>query len=361
VIFGPLCLALLQGVSGTLPDVPASGPSLAGVIAVILPNAPNPSMLEALHRLRGEADSVGLELRLVEGLPESDPRAQLDRVARSLAPAAVVALVGETDGAPPPPSALATPEAPATPKPGPAIASIDVWFLDRTTGGMSVGHLTVDQEAGARADLLLAVRVVDFIRARMFDSLVRAQAEAKARRVPPVTHELAGRRFVAAGIGGTGSFSGFDAAFLPMLELGHAVTSWLRLTASAAGFGSTPRQETPAGRASMDQKLLKLGAMFLARPRWRLQGFAAAAATAYFLSVHGVGFGGNVGYHPSSWSPGAEASAGLCLVLSRHIALQLGGGALLLLREPKVYLADTQVARTGRPAWLAHALLGAVF
>jgi hypothetical protein len=74
-----------------------------------------------------------------------------------------------------------------------------------------------------------------------------------------------------------------------------------------------------------------------------------------------MGYPGNVGYDPSGWSPGLHASAGLGVVLSPRLVLQLASGGMLLLREPKIYIADREVARTGRPAWLASALLGVTF
>jgi hypothetical protein len=343
VISGPLILALLHGVAG--PSLAAPAPST--VIAVILPAAPNASMLEALYRLRGEADSVGLELRLVGAAADVEPQAQLDSVARGLAPAAVVALVGKSG-----------------PAVGATISSIDVWCLDRATGKTQVGHLTAEEGAGDRADLLLAVRVVDFIRARMFDSLVRNLAEARAKQPKQrqaVTHELVGRWRVAAGIGSTGSFSGFAPAWLPALEFSFAVRRWLHLTLGAEGLGSRPSRGTGTGSATMDQKLVKVSAVFVARTWWRLYPYVEAGAAAYFLSVHGEGYNGNVGYEPSSWSPGLLGSAGIGAILFRHLVLQLGGGAMLLWREPEIFITDTEVARTGRPAWLGSAMLGVTF
>ncbi len=356
-----LFLALLHGAAGALPGgTPPDATST--VIAVVLPAAPDASMLEALSRLRGEADSVGFELRLVPAEPGIEPRAELDRVARELAPAAVVALVGKPGAEAPGPErdrlATSDPSAPAPATPA-SVRSVDVWFLDRGTGGMSLGQLTIEEEAGTRGDLALAVRVVDFIRARMFDSLVRAQAAARADRPAPVRHALAGRYVLAAGLDGTGSFAGFDAAWLPTLELGYAARSWLRLTVAIAGLGTEPSRRTKAGSATMDQRLCKLGMALLGRPRWRLQPLVEVSAIAYFLSVRGEGYSGYVGYRPSSWSPGAQAQTGLALLLGRHVFLQLAGGALLLFREPTVHVADVEVARTGRPAWLATLLLGA--
>ena len=92
MISGPLILALVQGAAG--PSLHSSAPQPSTINAVILPSAPNASMLEALYRLRGEADSVGFELRLVEAVANDEPRAQLDSVARGLAPAAVSQQVG---------------------------------------------------------------------------------------------------------------------------------------------------------------------------------------------------------------------------------------------------------------------------
>jgi hypothetical protein len=347
---GALLLALLQGIAGAAPgqDAPA-----APVIAVVLPSATAGPMLDALTRLRGEADSVGLELKLVAPEANAAPSAQLARVAEVLRPTAVVALVGGGG-----PAAAPTPsDVPAS-----SLRTMDVWFLDPATGQTSVGHLTVDEEAGARADLVLAVRVVDFIRARMFDSLVKRLAAGKPRPAPAPPHEVSGRRHLAAGVGSLGSFTGFDAAFLPALEIGYGLRPWLRLTLFAAGLGSEPRRELPEfGSASLRQTLLRLSAVAVGRTWWRLRPYAELGADAYFLSVHGIGYGGNVGYDPSSWSPGGHGGGGFGFTVARHVELRFGGSLTLLVREPKVYVADNQVARTGRPTWMGQALIGAVF
>jgi len=92
---------------------------------------------------------------------------------------------------------------------------------------------------------------------------------------------------------------------------------------------------------------------------YRLRG--EADSVGFELRLVEAGYPGNVGYDPSGWSPGVLASAGLGLVLSPHFVVQVHGGGMLLYREPKVFIADTEVARTGRPAWLASAMLGVTF
>jgi hypothetical protein len=317
------------------------------VIAVLIPSAAKNSMVDALTRLRGEAASVGFEIRLVETPAGAEPLSQLDLVARQIAPAAVVALVGNPDAQRPADSPLGT---------------TDVWFLDRSTGKTSVGHLTVDQDAGDRAEVALAVRVVDFIRARMFDSLVRTQAVTRDKPHPAAAYANFGRRYVAAGFVGTGSFSGFSPALLPFVEVGYGVRPWLRLTLGLGAFGTQPRRTLPpAGSATMEEVLGLASVSLMARPVWRLVPYVQSGASLFYVAVHGDGSSGYLGHDRTAWSPGWFAAAGITVVLSAHIVLQASGGAMVLLREPKVIIADVEVARTGRPAWLGNTSLGVTF
>jgi hypothetical protein len=358
-------LALLQGLAGPpvggapVPlSVPSSEPALATVVAVILPKTPSAPILEALYRLRGEAYSVGFELRLVQAEDNVETRAQLAAVARALAPTAVVALVGGTDTALP---SEAENTAPGAPPASMAFGSIDVWFLDPATGKISIGHLTVESEAGHRADQVLAVRVVDFVRARMFDSLVRASAEARAKRRPSVTYQTEGRYRLAAGLAATGSFSGMAAAYLPTLQFAFALNSWLRLSLGVEALGTETRKENSKGSATAKQALIKVGVEMALPGWWRFYPFAEGGAVAYAVSVRGEGFGGNVGYNPWGWSSGLFANVGLGVVLSRHCVVQFSGGGMALQNEPKIRITGAEVAATGRPAWLAGALVGVTF
>ena len=355
-------LTLWQGVVGvappaeasatqptTLPSASSASPSsTSSVIAVIVPFATSLSMVDALTRLRGEAASVGFEIRLVETPTGNDPLAQLDRVARDLGPAAVVALVGSREASHPV---------------GAAIGTIDVWFLDRATGKTSVGHLSVAEDAGDRADLVLAVRVVDFIRARMFDSLVRTKTLTPERSSTVAVPRTSGRFFLALGMAGTGSFSGFSPAYLPQLHMGYGVRPWLRLTLAAAGLGTQPRAlSVPfAGSASIEETLAAFSLSIFAPAWWRIVPWVQAGVSFIRVAIHGDGFSGYLGHDTSSWSPGCLASAGIEVVLSPHLVVQLSGGAMVLVKEPRVYIANVEVARTGRPAWLGSALVGVTF
>lgn len=341
-----LALTVVQGLTGTGPHPQPTNRPPSTVIAVIIPDAATSSMVDALNRLRGEATSVGFEIRLVEPLRGATPQAKLERVARDLSPAAVVAL--SSDG-----QAI---------KDKPAIRAVDVWFLDRASGKISVGHLPVEQDAGDRAEQALAVGVVDFIRARMFDSLVQASVESKVERprsAPPIP--LRGYQ-VSAGLGAIGSFSGFSSALLPFVETSFALRPWLRLSLAAGGLGSQVRQRTAAGSVEIEQRLLKAGAMFVAPSlarRWYLH--AETGLAMMFVATRGEGSSGYAGQAPTGSSLGVYCLGGVLLALTSHVVLQSSLGTLWLFREQQVFIADDQVARTGRPTWLASAMLGVMF
>ncbi len=319
------------------------------VIAVIVPNATILPMMDALTRLRGEAASVGFEIRFVETPAGIEPLGQLDIVAREIAPAAVVALVGKPGA-----------QRPGGPSIG-AVGAVEVWFLDCATGKTSVGHLSVDDEAGDRADRVLAVRVVDFIRARMFDSFVRTLALSKGRQHEVLAHTTVGRSTLAAGILATGSFSGFAPAFSPFLEFGYGVRPWLRMAVGAGALGSRPRRETAAGSATMDQALAAASVSLMAPVLWRFVPYVQTGISLLHVAVHGEGSSGYLGHDRATWSPGWLAAAGVDIVLFRHLLVEVSGGAMLLAHEPRVYIDSVEVARTGRPAWLCNTLLGVTF
>jgi hypothetical protein len=338
---GALVVGYLLALTSTPGAHDGSSPGEPLAISVIVPADANASMRDALIRLRGEADSVGFAVRLLGAPAGMDPQSEIDRVARADAPTAVVALQPSQQGG----------------APGP----VDVWFFDRSTGKTSTGHLSVEPGAGDRSELVLAVRVVDFIRARMFDALVRSQALAQPTPTPPPPPALAGRRSVGLGLAAIGSFHGLGTARMPWLDLGYRARPWLELTFGLGGLGSRPRVDATQGSATVVETLLLLGASVRRRLLWRIFPMAQVGASMLLVSVHGEGKPGYLGHDQSGWSPGLFATAGMEVVLASHVYLRLLAGGSSLMREPKVVINDVEVARTGRPAWLAQASLGVGF
>ena len=196
----------------------------------------------------------------------------------------------------------------------------------------------------------------------MFDSLVRASVESKVgppRSVPPIPL----RRYqVSAGLGAMGSFAGFSSALLPFVETGFALRPWLRLSLAGGGFGTHVRQQTSAGSVDIEQSLIKTGATFVAPAmgrRWYLH--METGLSLLFVATRGAGNSGFSGHSPTGASPGVHCLGGVVLAFTSHVVLQSSLGALWLLREQQVYIADSQVARTGHPTWLGSTMLGVMF
>jgi hypothetical protein len=89
--------------------------------------------------------------------------------------------------------------------------------------------------------------------------------------------------------------------------------------------------------------------------------YVQTGASLLYVAVHGEGSSGYLGQDRSDFSPGWFAAAGVEVVFSPHIVVQASGGAMLLLREPQVFIDKVEAARTGRPAWLGKASLGVTF
>ena len=314
------------------------------LVVVALPSNANRAILEALNRLRGEAMSVGFEVRFVDAATESMTLTQLDGISRGLRSAAVVAFAGPEGGAQ-------------------TAHSLDVWFLDRASGKTTVAHLTADDAADAadRGEVVLAVRAVDFIRARMFDTLAGRQVEP-TQPAPPPERVRARPSYLAAGMVVLGGTAGFSPALAPQIEVGYRVTDWGRVGATAFGLGTNPSNDGMSGRVSLDPRFVGASLTVFGRVWHRLQPMLEAGAGEFWVRVRGEANSTNVGTTVTLSSPCADLAIGMTVNLLPYLALELRGGTLWLQSQAKIYsTADTYLGSVGRPAWFASARLGARF
>ncbi len=348
-MISPVAFSLL-GVLCAAPANPTKVPEggRPALVIVALPGddrrADNPAILEALNRLRGEATSVGFEVRSLNTGMRSASDEQLKELSQGLRPVAVVAL-----GA----SALGVE----------AARSLDVRFLDAATGETAVAHLVADASSGVpdRSDVVLAVRAVDFIRAHMEGALARRKVEAlppKARAKTPSFRRL----HLAFGVGVLGTRSGFSPALAPEIEVGYALRAWGRIGATAWGFGTRPTVDASAGRVSVDQYFAGLRATLLGRPGRRLHPELDAGGGEYWLVVRGTSSATGLGRRTVVHTLAGFASIGLALDLSASFALDLRAGTLWIQNEPRVYsTGDTYLGGFGRPSWFSSLRLDAGF
>lgn len=340
--------SLLLAVASPPADVGTGTPADSGpaVIAVAIPEGQNSAMQEALNRLRGEALSVGFEVRFIRGDTLNTPDAQLATLAPGPRTAAVVVFANASDAA----SAES------------GSRQLDVWFLDRSSGKTSMAHLRVSDEDMDRADVVIAVRAVDFIRARMFDTLAARLATVKPSPPPSApTPAIRDRTFLASGLAILATASGFSPSLLPYLEGGYQLYSWVRVTASAFGLGTRPQLQTQEGTVRVDQRFLGFGVTFTRWHWWRLLPHAEAGAGAYQMVAEGIAKTGFQGQNLTAWSLGGRASVGVMASLARHWFVDVTAGTLWLTPEPRVYSLRTFVASTGQPSWMGSAVVGARF
>ena len=333
------------------PEPPGAGApadSETAVIVVAIPEGENSVMQEALNRLRGEALSVGFEVRFIHANSPETPAGQLATLALGPRTAAVVVFADQADAT--------SVEVVAR--------QLDVWFLDRSSGKTSVAHLRVSDEEMDRADVVIAVRAVDFIRARMFDTLAYRLATAKRLPSPPPPQpapQIRDRTFLAGGLAVLATTSGFSPSLLPYLEAGYQLRSWVRATASMFGLGSRPELQAQEGIVRIDQRFVGLGMTFT---RWQWRRFlphAELGGGAYGVVAEGLVNPGFQGHRITAWSFAGRVAVGVTASLSRHFFLDVTAGTLWLVPEPRLYSLGTFVASTGRPSWLATALAGARF
>ena len=340
--------SLLLAVASPPATVGAGTPADSGpaVIAVAIPEGQNSAMQEALNRLRGEALSVGFEVRFIRGDTLNAPAAQLETLAPGPRTAAVVVFANASDAA----SAES------------GSRQLDVWFLDRSSGKTSVAHLRVPDEDMDRADVVIAVRAVDFIRARMFDTLADRLATVKPPPPPPArTPAIQDRTFLAGGVALLATDSGFSPSLLPYLEGGYQLRSWVRVTASAFGLGTRPQLQAQEGTVRIDQRFFGLGVTFTRWQWWHFVPHAEIGAGAYQMVAEGIARTGFQGQTITAWSLGGRVSVGVMASLSRHFFVDLTAGILWLTPEPRLYSLRTFVASTGQPSWMGSALAGVRF
>jgi hypothetical protein len=309
----------------------------APVVVVSVPDQPSRAMLEAINRLRGEATSVGFSVRVLEARTTPTDTGPLERAAPEGKPAAVVTLSSAVGGV--------------------AQHAVDVTFLDWATGKISSVHLAADESAPdpERSDVVVAVRAVEFIRARMADTLARRNATRApvAAKVPPAQPPVRRRRFeLGAGVTVLGTWSGFAPAVSPDIEAAYLVMPWLRLGLSAFGFGSRPDLGAALGRVSIDQRYLG-ATLALVGPDWhRLAPAFALGLGEHWVVVRGNADLPNQGRTVTLSTLGASVGLGLEVRLVPGLALDARVGSLWL-RHPAEVFGDASdlLVTLGRPSW----------
>ena len=309
----------------------------AATVALLRPSSETPAFKEALFRLQGELVSVGLSVVITDRPPSTgsdatvtDAWLEQTSVAREID--AFIDVVGSS-----------------------APSAADVWICERDPRRLRRERVVVAPDT-ANAAATLAIRAIEVLRSS-FLALDFADSSAPPAPVAattpaeaaPALPERAGRFGFEAGASALTSFDGVGPAFLPLASLDWAVSSWLALRATAAGFGTHPRVETTAGSVEVAQQFALLGFCACTASRSGLQPIAVLALGALHTALDGQASSPHLGHHVAQWSLLMDAGAGLRLNLPERYYLTLASHLQVATPYVAVHSVDTVVATTGRP------------
>lgn len=337
---------------------PADGEAPAKVIAVIAPADADAAVTEALSRFKGEASAVGFAVVVLPGAASPTVTAtamatQMEDAARAASAVATVAFVVGGDA-----------------------RALDVWFTDRHTGKTVLGHIAADRETGERASGVLAVKAVDFLRARLIDFLAtRPRPPGPLAGAPPsgpspspspspraeASGHPAARFDLAMGVGLLHSLQGLGTTVLPVLRAAYVLGGWSALRVTLGGLGTrTEARRVMGGAASVHQDLATLDWVVTLGHRW-LRPRLAVGAGVLLVTGNGVAASPYLGRGATRVSFATAASAGTCVALGGRWWLTAEAGAFWLLPEAQVTIAGLDGGRTGRPGLSLTAGMEALF
>jgi hypothetical protein len=218
-----------------------------------------------------------------------------------------------------------------------------------------VARLQTFPDEEDRAEVILAVRAVDFIRARMFDSLAQRQ------NVPPPKPPAPGRFYAALGVNVLHAFAGFPATFLPALQAGYSPVPWARVEGEVAMYGNQPSYRGSEGSIRLEQRFFGVGATFTKASWRRIRPLASLAVGQYYAVADGQPSAGYQGQHIQFYCPAAKVAAGFSLPLPHHTLIAAKVGTLWLATEPRFRSHASEAGRLGRPTYTADLTVGIAF
>jgi hypothetical protein len=335
-------------------------------VVVVSPPHAGPLVEEAVIRLSAELRAAGFSVRLVEGSPGGDGRAQVE---------------GELSGAGAGPTMGLRPAEPGSaPNPGEPFATIaivttgrgavaDMWVADHVTKKTLVRRVDIGDAGATNAASDLAVRSVELLRASLLEVGAASKTalpadlrgwigEPKAAPPPP-PRWVASLEAAFAVLGGGGSFG---IAPLPLLRIGYELPRGISLRASVAPAVMPATRGFPAGTVALQQTVAALDLAYsFGLERQALYPVVSLGGGLYYLHVDGqavVPQGSRTGGFASAvLVTGAGLGARILPNLTALADLQV----VALQTEPVVTVTGSASVSAGRAALLPSVGLVAHF
>ncbi|AUX42101.1 uncharacterized protein SOCE26_035280 [Sorangium cellulosum] len=338
-LFGALALLLCLCAAS-----PAAAAEPARVV-LVRPSAADPSISEALIRIRGELVADGFDVELLDSHSASTPLPAMDDAGQLAGSAALIGLFLAPDG-----------------------QSAELWVVDPLTHKTLVRRIDTRGEAQEHIAEVLAVRAVELLRASLLELLMSSRRPAAPAAAPPPPREVSPqvppraarppdppRRSmwgVELGGGLLVSPGGVGPALLPVARLRFAPLGPIEGRLSFAGLGTAPRVAGPQGSATVQQRFGLVELAALPWPELRLRPRFSAGLGALHVAVDGEASWPYRGVRSAQWAFAADAGAGVELGIMRRLDVVAEVHALVAHPYPVVRFVETEAARGARPALL---------
>jgi hypothetical protein len=328
-------LAMIASALGVAAPASAS----TGRVALVRQTQADPTMAEAIHRIRGELVADGFDVLDVEAAPELES--------------------STPSGAALEPAALATIDLSADS--GAHIAELRV--VDQVTKKMVIRRTWVDDSQTPHAAEVLAVRAVELLRASLLELLLEADRSAPgppsvelrqvsqwAARGPPVRPESGWGVEVGACV--LADFGGIPPAVLGLARVRRTLVGPLSVRVTVAGLGTQARVEAVAGSALVTQDVGLAELVVMPWPAGMLRPVLSLGAGAFYASVDGRANPPYAGRQSARWAGAVDGGVGAEARIGGRFALSLEAHALLVQPFPVVEVLGADVARGGQPSVL---------
>jgi hypothetical protein len=314
----------------------------AARVVLVSPKSPDPTITEALNRIRGELAAEGFDVVVVDAFQEADLESTFGNTDADSGSLAAIGLSVDE---------------------GTHIAELRV--VDHATNKTVLRRTPVIDAKTPHAAEVLSIRAVELLRASLLELVLErpAASEQTPRASPEVRQaaDWAARKLPAerepqwgfeAGVGVLADFGGVPPALVGVLRVRRILVGPLSLRVTAAGLGTTAHVDAQAGTASMTQGLGLVEAVLALWPKSMVHPVVSLGAGALYAGVQGQADWPYLGRSSSEWALAFDAGMGADIRMGRHFAISCEAHLFVARPYPVVEILGSDAARSGEPSVL---------
>ena len=327
IAFGALLVAI---------GAPRAALAEAPRVLLIRPSGAAREVKLALVRVEGELAADGFEVVPIEAEPGASSASSM-ALAENGSGATTVGLFLNADG-----------------------TNAELWVVDKLTDKTVVRHLATAEQSENALPEVLAVRVVELLRASLLELVVeqkRRATPARPRGAQRAT-EWAARPLqdplskwaVEAGVATLWSPTQVDPAFESVIRGRFAMTEQWHVRATFIGLGTHSEVSGVGGSAAIAQAAGLVEALFSPFPNAALHPTGSLGLGVFHTSVNGVAAWPYQGLRDRQWAFAADAGLGLAWRFASRLELAVEGHGLLALPQPIVRFVTADGPHIAHPA-----------